>query len=83
LEQAPLVERLERLEQTPLVKRLEPFERLLSGVFKAMESLDPQVKRKFFPTTPDDSTGFEALASKTVPTIIVPWPQSLRSRSSL
>jgi len=44
-----LLERLERLEQASL-----------SGVFNAMEWLDPQVKREILSDIPDDSTGFEA-----------------------
>jgi hypothetical protein len=45
------LERLKHLEQAPLVERLEPLEPWID------------VRRsngKFFPTIPDDSTGFEA-----------------------
>jgi hypothetical protein len=46
----PSAERLKRLEQAPLVGRLEPLE----------PWIEPRRSNgKFFPTIPDDSTGFE------------------------
>jgi hypothetical protein len=51
-ERLELLERLERLEQAPLVKRWNHWNRLLSGVFNAMEGLTPQVKRKILSDNP-------------------------------
>jgi len=55
--EASVVERLKRLE---LLERPERLEQASLSVFKAMDGSIRRSNGKFFPTIPDDSTGFEA-----------------------
>jgi hypothetical protein len=58
--QLELLERLKRLEQAPLVERLEPLEQAsLNCVQSDGGPRSAGQNGRFFPTIPDDSTGFE------------------------